>query len=135
MACKTDSALTFEGEETYSNWTSSSIVLDFTRKWFSLKDLSRFSYRNSNAFCINNFRWHDLSELVMTNGSHRCEPFLLLESGGGTGDRTPDKRIKSPLLYQLSYSPSTSFEPRIIKIKARGVNLRHLIWLFERPLK
>ena len=26
-------------------------------------------------------------------------------TGGGTGDRTPDKRIKSPLLYQLSYSP------------------------------
>lgn len=28
-----------------------------------------------------------------------------LNSGGGTGIRTLDLRIKSPLLYQLSYTP------------------------------
>ena len=34
------------------------------------------------------------------NGSHFCEPFLYF--GRVCGDRTHDKRIKSPLLYQLS---------------------------------
>lgn len=32
-------------------------------------------------------------------------PTTGLNSGGGTGIRTLDLRIKSPLLYQLSYTP------------------------------
>jgi hypothetical protein len=33
-------------------------------------------------------------------------PFLTSRSGEGGGTRTHDSRIKSPLLYQLSYAPS-----------------------------
>ena len=36
--------------------------------------------------------------------------WLLDVFGGTSGGRTHDKRIKSPLLYQLSYGPTRSLE-------------------------
>src|SRR5215813_1505320 len=45
--------------------------------------------------------------------------FPLKQTGRGTRIRTLDLRIKSPLLYQLSYTPDTSNLVRDVTVAAR----------------
>ncbi len=43
----------------------------------------------------------------LVSGCFRCKRYVYKCFGGTSGGRTHDKRIKSPLLYQLSYGPIT----------------------------
>ena len=52
----------------------------------------------------------DICKIGPGTVSRRSETHMLL--GGPGGNRTPDQRLRSPLLYPLSYGPAPLKQPR-----------------------
>ena len=59
--------------------------------------------------CETGYRVEPTGSLPVSPNQNKNRQYVGFNFGGATGTRTLDPMIKSHLLYQLSYSPRTSF--------------------------
>ena len=55
--------------------------------------------------------------VLVGGGGHLADgrALALVKSGGPGGNRTPDQRLRSPLLYPLSYGPAALKQARRLR--------------------